>query len=122
LLFEPAGREKTMAELEKSEVRESKKSNNVLAAIVGFGAGAVVGAVTALLYAPQSGKETRDKIKDRVGDISEKAADMIDKSKEAFEEAKDKMSTAYEKAVEQTTSAIEQAKGKLGPKKDKAEE
>jgi len=102
------------------QVKE-KKSGGVVTALVGFGAGAVVGAVTALLLAPASGKETREKIKDRMGDVSEKAGDLIDRSKEAFEEAKDRMSTAYEDAVEKTSSMVEKAKAKISGKKDEGE-
>ena len=80
-----------------------------------------MGAITALLYAPQSGQETREKIKDRFSDISESAGEFIDKSKEAFEEAKDKMATAYSSAVEKTSTAIEHAKEKLAKKKEDEE-
>ena len=111
-----------MAEVERPEVKEKKRSGGLLAALVGFGAGTVVGAVTALLYAPQSGLETREKIKDRVSDISEKATDIIDQSREAIDEAKDRMADAYEEAVDRTSSAIEQAKEKLGKKKESEED
>lgn len=107
-----------MAEMEKPEVKEKRRGGGWLGPVVGFTAGAVVGAVTALLYAPQSGQETREKIKDRFGDLSEKAGELIEHSKEAIEEAKDKMASAYEDAVERTSSAIEQAKGKLSRKKE----
>ena len=107
-----------MAEMEKSEVKERKRGGGWVSVLIGFTAGAVVGAVTALLYAPQSGTETREKIKDRFGDLSDKAGDLIKHSKEAIEEAKDKMTSAYEEAVERTSSAIEQAKEKLSRKKE----
>lgn len=52
---------------------------------VGFGigllAGAVIGGVAALLYAPQSGKETRQQIKDKttalVDAVKEKSAGIV---------------------------------------------
>jgi len=107
-----------MSEMEKPEVKEKKRGGGWISALVGFTAGAVVGAVTALLYAPQSGAETRGKIKERFNDLSEKAGDIIERSKESIEEAKDKMAAAYEQAVERTSSVIEQAKEKLGRKKE----
>ncbi|MFA6450001.1 MAG: YtxH domain-containing protein [bacterium] len=107
-----------MAENEKIEVRETKRGIGWPGVLLAFGAGSIVGAITALLYAPQSGKDTREKIKDRFSDISDSAGELIDKSKEAFEEAKDKMSTAYSSAVEKTSSAIEHAKEKLAKKKE----
>lgn len=106
---------------QQPQVQEKKKSG-FLTALIGFGAGAVVGAVTALLLAPASGKETREKIKDRMGDVSDKAGELIDRSKEAFEEAKDRMSTAYEDAVEKTSSMVEKAKQKISGKKNEDEE
>jgi gas vesicle protein len=37
--------------------------------IAGLLAGAVIGGVIALLYAPKSGKETHDKLKEKLGDL-----------------------------------------------------
>jgi gas vesicle protein len=62
---------------------------------VGFGigllTGAVIGGVVALLYAPQSGKETRKLVKDKTGEIvtavREKTEDVIDSVKDAASEA-----------------------------------
>jgi len=46
---------------------------------IGFGvgllAGAVIGGVIALLFAPQSGKETRQMIKEKVGDVVDTVKD-----------------------------------------------
>ena len=39
--------------------------------VIGFTLGAVIGLAVAFLLAPQSGKETRELVKDRVGDIPE---------------------------------------------------
>ncbi len=110
-----------MAEVEKIEVREKTLGFGWGGVLVAFGAGAIVGAITALLYAPQSGKETRDKIKDRFSDFSDSASTIVDKSKEAFEEAKDKMAAAYSSAVEKTSTAIEHAKEKIARKKEEGE-
>ncbi len=109
-----------MAENENTGVKETKQGIGWAGALIAFGAGTVVGAITALLYAPQSGKETREKIKDRFADVSDSAGALLDKSKEAFEEARDKMSTAYQGAVERTSSAIEHAKEKLSRKKEES--
>ena len=110
-----------MSENENPEVKKTK-SGGVLGTLIGFGAGALVGAVTALLFAPQSGDESREKIKERLGEVSEKASDALDRSREAIDEAKNKMSSAYEDAVEKTTAVIEQAKGKIAGKKDEDED
>jgi gas vesicle protein len=62
---------------------------------IGFGigilCGAVIGGTIALLYAPQSGKETRKMIKDKTIDIvdaaKEKTGNIIDSVKETASEA-----------------------------------
>jgi gas vesicle protein len=62
---------------------------------VGFGlgllAGAVIGGVVALLYAPQSGKETRQLVKDKTSDVvnavKDKTGEVIDTVKDAASEA-----------------------------------
>lgn len=110
-----------MSDLENNEVKESKRSGFVTG-LIGFTAGAIVGGVTALLLAPQSGKETREKIKERMGEVSEKAGDLIDRTRESIEEAKDRMAHAYEEAVEKTSSLVGSAKEKLAGKKDSEEE
>lgn len=110
-----------MSETQNTEVKETKKSG-WLSALIGFGAGAVVGSVTALLFAPQSGEETREKIKDRMTDVSDKATEIADRAKESLEEAKDRMASAYEEAVEKTTNLVGSAKEKLSAKKDDDED
>ena len=87
-------------------------------ALLGFVAGGLVGAVTALLYAPQSGEKTRERIREHVTDMSSKASEVGDRTREAFEEAKDRVLNAYESAVEKTSSAIESAKEKIVRKKE----
>ncbi|MDO8491164.1 MAG: YtxH domain-containing protein [Dehalococcoidia bacterium] len=62
---------------------------------IGFGlgllTGAVIGGVIALLYAPQSGKETRQQIKDKAAKVAdtltEETSGVIDTVKEAVSEA-----------------------------------
>jgi gas vesicle protein len=53
---------------------------------IGLLAGAVIGGVIALLYAPQSGKETRQQIKEKAtevaGAVKEKASEVVDAVKE----------------------------------------
>lgn len=73
--------------------------------------GGLVGAGFALLLAPQSGSETRQKIKELtddvkektkgyVGDVKEKVTGGIDKGKELYEEKKSMISTAIEAGKE----------------------
>jgi gas vesicle protein len=79
--------------------------------ILSFLLGGIVGAGFALLFAPQSGRETRQKIKNITEDVKEKAKDYvedvkekltgtIEKGKEFFEEKKSIISTAIEAGKE----------------------
>ena len=48
-----------------------------------FAVGALVGAGIALLYAPQSGKETRNMLAQRTRDLGRKAGTIVDAAKQA---------------------------------------
>jgi len=61
--------------------------------LVSFVAGAAIGAVLALLYAPKSGQEMRENI----ADLTE---DAVDKIKEYAKEAQEKIKTAIEEGKE----------------------
>lgn len=58
----------------------------------GFGIGLLVGAVTGLavglLFAPQSGRETRHLIRDKAGNIYEKVGEVVESAKEKFSHIK----------------------------------
>jgi gas vesicle protein len=71
--------------------------------------GGVVGAALALLLAPQSGRETRTRIKDFAEGVKEKVTSSVEKGKELFEEKK----TAITKAVEAGKEAYEKEKERL---------
>ena len=49
---------------------------------IGFLVGAVIGGTLALLYAPRSGSETRQIIRERAEDVKERAQDIIEKARE----------------------------------------
>ncbi len=102
-----------MADLEKSANEDNKRCGVFLPVLFSFAAGIAAGAAIAILYAPSEGKDTRNKIRDRVSDYSERAVDLVDASREQLEEAKEKMAEAYDDAVEKTASAIEEARAKL---------
>lgn len=61
-------------------------------ALIGFGAGAMVGTTMALLLAPASCRETSASIKDKWNEFS-------DKAEEVYSDAKEAVSSAYEKTA-----------------------
>ena len=72
--------------------------DNAIGLVIGLLAGAAAGGVIALLYAPRSGKESRQLISEKAGEVTEilkeKAEDVIDTVKEASYEAKRKGNAA----------------------------
>lgn len=114
-----------------SKMDENKTSTGLL---IGFLAGGVVGASIALLYAPKSGREMRDQIRNKkdelLDDTSEylhiaktKASDMINegkrKSEELISDAKKKASTLIGDANSILNEAKQKATNTLGTTKEK---
>ncbi|MEN6519909.1 MAG: YtxH domain-containing protein [Armatimonadota bacterium] len=56
--------------------------------LAGVGIGAIIGAGIALLFAPKSGTETRDDIKNAMHELSKSTEDLRNKSAEIVESAK----------------------------------
>ncbi len=74
-----------------------------------FLAGLGIGAILALLFAPQSGKETRELIAQKASEgrdfvanksreLREQAEDLVEKGKERFAKEKERVSGAYDAA------------------------
>mgnify|MGYP000913143242 CR=1 FL=1 len=89
--------------------------------LVSFLAGAALGAGLALLYAPKSGRETRDQISDLTDDavdrIKEYAKEAQDKIKTALEEGKETLKekkSILSSAIEAGREAILKEKEKMG--------
>ena len=83
----------------------SKKSNSgaVLAALL---AGAATGVILGLLYAPEEGKETRKKIKDKAVDEYGRTSEIVkDKYSEVSHNVKDKYNS-LSSTVKETASNV----------------
>jgi gas vesicle protein len=87
----------------------NRETSNVL---LGFLVGAVAGGVAALLFAPSTGKETRQKIVDGLGragdklhDEYEHAKDYARTHKEAIKEGLHEGKEAYKRATGKETPA-----------------
>jgi gas vesicle protein len=83
--------------------------------IKGIVIGGVIGAAIAILYAPQSGRRTRE-------DISEKAEDLLKKAKKEYEATLKKSSDVYESAVKQLKHLESATVETVGKMEEKVEE
>jgi gas vesicle protein len=81
----------------------SEKSCDLLK---GLFIGGLIGVVLGVLYAPKSGKETRE-------DIARTTEDLLSRGKEEYEKAVEKSKTAYEAAVKRLKDLELSAKEKV---------
>jgi gas vesicle protein len=90
-------------------------SNQIEGFIKGIILGGVIGAAIGILYAPQSGRKTRE-------DINRKAEKLLTKSKEEYEATLKKSSKAYESAVKELKHLESSTKEKVGEMEEKVDE
>ena len=90
----------------------SEKSSGLLK---GLFIGGLIGVVLGVLYAPKSGKETRE-------DIARTTEDLLSRGKEEYEKAVEKSKTAYETAVKHLKGLEISAKEKVEEIQSKASE
>lgn len=76
--------------------------------------GGLIGAAIGILYAPKSGKETRE-------EIARKADEVLTKAKEEYEHAVEKSKKAYEATVARLKEFEQKAKEKVDEAEDLAE-
>jgi gas vesicle protein len=82
--------------------------------VKGLFIGGLIGAVLGVLYAPKSGKETRE-------DIARKTEDLMARAREEYELALDKSKRAYEVAVKRLKDVEVSAKEKVEEMENKVE-
>ncbi len=83
-------------------------SNCAGSTLIAFAVGALLGAGVALLYAPRSGKETREILADKSRELRDKARDARDDAKSYFAGKK----AEIEAAVEAGKEAIRQERAR----------
>lgn len=83
----------------------SYKSTDTSGAVVALLAGLAVGAVLGVLFAPDSGKKTREK-------ISDKALTAADNVKDGFYAVKDRVSTGKDSLINMKDRMVESVKNK----------
>ena len=79
---------------------DSNESTRVGGYIAAFAIGAVIGTGIALLYAPRSGKETRELIAKKGRELKGKATDALDDAKDFIEGKKAELAAAVEAGKE----------------------
>lgn len=89
-------------QLSKLEGNSSDKT----AALIGLVAGLAAGAVLGILFAPQSGKKTREL-------ISDKALDLADDAKDGFYAIKDKVSNGRDSITNLKDRLVDHVKTKV---------
>lgn len=83
------------------------------AVILSFMLGVVIGGILGILFAPRSGKETRQKIREFIEEASEKVSELVEEGKgKATELTKE----VKEKAVELVKEGRKKLEEKLKPK------
>ena len=68
--------------------------------LLAFILGAVSGAAVALLYAPQSGRETREFLNERANEARARAAEAAAKGRDAISQGRETLATAIERGRE----------------------
>lgn len=84
----------------------SEKNGFSKGLVIGLLAGGVVGAITALLYAPKPGKELRSDLKKKANDLADEASEFVTNART---KATDSINKTKHRADELTSEVKEQA-------------
>ena len=90
-------------------------SNQIEGFMKGIIFGGVIGAAIGILYAPQSGRKTRE-------DMNRKADELLTKAKKEYEATLKKSGNAYESTVKELKLLESSTKEKVGEMEEKVEE
>jgi gas vesicle protein len=94
--------------------RMSKRSGSGAPAFVGFMVGGLIGAVSMLLLAPQSGRDTREAVQAGASDLKDRATDQVQGAvSQAKSRAQQVASTAKDKAMDLQNQGMSMAADQL---------
>ena len=79
-------------------------------ALIALAAGAALGAISGILLAPASGKDTRKKIMKKGEELRDQLADLVDQGKDLVDEAKGQAKSAAAQASSKAQEAADKAK------------
>jgi gas vesicle protein len=78
----------------------ARDENGAGSILLAFILGAVSGAAVALLYAPATGRETREFLGERAREGRERAAQAVERGRDLMNQGRDTLSTAMERGRE----------------------
>jgi gas vesicle protein len=97
----------------------SEERGNAPVILLAFLLGGVVGAGLALLFAPLSGRETRERIKDLVEEVKDKADGAVEEIRDKVKETLDLGKKALEEKKSMVSAAFEAGKEAMGKEREK---
>lgn len=74
--------------------------------VLGFLAGAAIGAAIGVLFAPRSGKETRDRMAGKAGEVKDDLDELIEKARGEWSKAKGKATDAATMTKEEVSDFV----------------
>jgi len=87
--------------------------------LTGFVIGGVTGVIVALLFAPQSGEETRAVIKEKSIELHDKASKIVEEGLSKAEQVTGEVKKRASEVAEKGQVILEESKERLGGKKPK---
>ncbi len=77
---------------------------------LGFILGGVLGASLALLFAPESGRRTRERLRDMAADVRDKTIDLSEELRDKAEDAMERGRKVYEEKKSILSAAVQAGK------------
>lgn len=88
---------------------------------LGIVTAAAVGAVVGLLFAPEEGTKTRDKIRKSTNDLADELLEALNRGKQQYADLKDQVKSKADELRGRAESKYEDVKDKANDLRDKAE-
>ena len=100
---------------------DNEKQGNGLVVLLAFFTGGLIGSLLGLLFAPMTGRETREKIRDASTDVRDRTIDTAHRARDAtserVSELVDKGKARVDDATESVRAAVEAGKSAFEEKK-----
>ena len=96
----------------------TNQSSDKSGAVVALLAGLAVGAVLGVLFAPDSGKNTREKISDKALDLADNAKDSLHSIQDKLSYGKDSLVNLKDRVVETVKTKVDSASQEFKEFKD----